>query len=58
MCVDKSSMFFGFMTTSYTKNTSGGVLRKNFGSITDETNLNNGIFQTSENVSGNIIHYV
>ncbi len=55
MCVDKSSMFFGFMTTSYTKNTSGGVLRKNFGSITDETNLNNGIFQTSENVSGNII---
>ena len=55
MCIDKSQMYFGLMTDSYTKNLSGGVLRKNVGSITDETNLNNGIFQTSENVSGNII---
>ncbi|MFA6054271.1 MAG: PilC/PilY family type IV pilus protein [Thermodesulfovibrionales bacterium] len=55
MCIDKSQMYFGLMTDSYTKNLSGGVLRKNIGSITDETNLNNGIFQTSENVTGNII---
>jgi type IV pilus assembly protein PilY1 len=55
MCIDRSQMYFGLMTNSYTKNLSGGVLRKNIGSITDETNLNNGIFQTSENVQGNII---
>jgi type IV pilus assembly protein PilY1 len=55
MCIDKSPMYFGFMSTSNTNNLSGGVLRKNFGSVTDETNINNGIFQTSENVSGNII---
>lgn len=55
MCVDRSQMYFGMMSTSYTKNLSGGVLRKNIASITDETNLNNGIFQTSENVHGNII---
>lgn len=55
MCIDRSQMYFGLMTDSYTKNLSGGVLRKNVGSITDETNLNNGIFQTSENESGNII---
>jgi len=55
MCLDRSQMYFGMMTTSYTKNLSGGVLRKNIASITDETNLNNGIFQTSENVQGNII---
>ncbi len=55
MCIDRSQMYFGMMSTSYTRNLSGGVLRKNIASITDETNLNNGIFQTSENVHGNII---
>jgi type IV pilus assembly protein PilY1 len=55
MCIDRSQMYFGLMTDSYTKNLSGGVLRKNVGTITDETNLNNGIFQTSENETGNII---
>jgi type IV pilus assembly protein PilY1 len=54
-CVDKATMYFGLMTDSYTKNLSGGVLRKNIGSILDETNANNGIFQTSENEQGNII---
>lgn len=54
-CVDKSTMYFGLMTDSYTKNLSGGVLRKNIGSILDETNANTGIFQTSENTQGNII---
>ncbi len=54
-CVDKADMYFGMMTTSYTKNTSGGVLRKNIGAILDESNANNGIFQSSENSQGNII---
>lgn len=54
-CVDKADMYFGMMTTSYTKNTSGGVLRKNIGAILDESNANNGIFQSSENTQGNII---
>jgi len=54
-CIYKADMYFGLMTTSYTNNLSGGVLRKNIGSILDETNFNNGYFQTSENVAGNII---
>jgi type IV pilus assembly protein PilY1 len=52
--MDKGTMFFGLLTGSNTKNLSGGVLRKNIYSITDETN-ENGILQTSENVQGNII---
>ena len=55
LCIYKSPMYFGMFTDSYTKNLSGGVLRKNIGSILDETNANNGIFQTSENVQGNIM---
>lgn len=54
-CIDRAEMYFGLMTTSYLKNTSGGVLRKNIGAILDESNANNGIFQTSENTQGNII---
>jgi type IV pilus assembly protein PilY1 len=52
-CIDRAQMYFGLMSTSYIKNTSGGVLRKNFNSISDEinkygsTNLLNGIFNTS-----------
>jgi len=37
-------MYFGLMTGSYTKNVSGGVLRKNIGPITDEINPNTGQF--------------
>jgi type IV pilus assembly protein PilY1 len=55
MCIDRSQIYFGLMTDSYTKNLSGGVLRKNIGSVSDETNLNNGLFQTSENAQGNIV---
>ncbi|MBI5640675.1 MAG: pilus assembly protein PilY [Nitrospirae bacterium] len=55
MCIDRNPMYFGMMSDSYEKNLSGGVLRKNPGSIMDESNINNGIFQTSENVQGNII---
>ena len=55
LCVDKAKMYFGLLTGSYTKNLSGGVLRKNIWTIQDELNPNNGIFQSSENVPGNII---
>jgi len=55
LCFDKADMYFGFMTTSYTKNTSGGVLRKNPGPVSDEVNMNNGTQQTSENDKGNLI---
>ncbi len=37
-------MYFGLMTGSYTKNVSGGVLRKNIGPITDEINASTGQF--------------
>ncbi len=54
-CIDKADMYFGMFSTSYEKNLSGGVLRKNIGAILDESNANNGIFQSSENTQGNII---
>jgi len=41
---ESNNMYFGLMSGSYTKNTSGGVLRKNIGSITDEVDVNSGIF--------------
>jgi len=55
LCIDRAKMYFGLLTGSYTKNLSGGVLRKNIWTIQDELNPNTGIFQTSENVPGNII---
>ncbi|MCX7823143.1 MAG: PilC/PilY family type IV pilus protein [Syntrophobacterales bacterium] len=55
LCVYKGRMYFGLLSGSYTKNLSGGVLRKNIWSIQDETNAQTGIFQSSENVEGNII---
>lgn len=55
LCFDKSAMYFGFMTTTYTKNLSGGVLRKNPGPVSDEVNMNNGTMQTAENDKGNLI---
>ena len=58
LCIDNGRMFFGLATGSYTKNVSGGVLRKNIWSITDETNPNTGIFQASENVEGNIVRTI
>ena len=56
LCIYKTPMYFGLMTGSYTMNKSGGVLRKNPGSILDETESNNGMFKTAENEQGNIIH--
>lgn len=40
---EKGTINFGLMTGSYSKNKSGGVLRKNVGSMTDEINLTTGI---------------
>lgn len=55
LCVENTGMYLGLITGSYTKNISGGVLRKNIWSILDEINYLSGSFQTSENVQGNII---
>ncbi len=41
---ESDRMYFGLLTGSYTKNTSGGVLRKNIRSIRDEINHNTGEF--------------
>lgn len=47
---DDSSLYFGLMTGSYSKNTSGGVLRKNIGVMTDEVNVStDGTFKASSN---------
>jgi type IV pilus assembly protein PilY1 len=47
------SMHFGLLTGSYLKNLSGGVLRKNIGSFTDEINSATGQFLlTSDNDQG------
>lgn len=45
-CVKKSDIFFGLITGSYDKNMSGGIVRKNLGSIADEVDLNTGQFKT------------
>lgn len=41
---ESDRMYFGLLTGSYTKNTSGGVLRKNIRSIRDEINTSTGEF--------------
>lgn len=55
VCIEKVGMYFGMFSSSYTNNTDGGVLRKNFGSIADEYNPNNGLLLTSESTQGNIV---
>lgn len=56
LCIYKTNMYFGMAGTSFTKNMSGGVIRKNFGSMLDEINDNNGTTKTAESISGNIIN--
>ena len=47
---ESKRMYFGLMTGSYAKNTSGGVLRKRMGDISDEIETTtSGIFKTSVN---------
>lgn len=41
---ENNAMLFGLLTGSYKNNLSGGVIRKNISSITDEINLNTGQF--------------
>jgi len=41
---EMDQIYFGLMTGSYAKNMSGGVVRKNMGSIKDEINLSTGQF--------------
>ena len=38
---ESDNMYFGLVSGSYTKNTSGGVLRKKIGPITDEIDEDN-----------------
>lgn len=51
---ENESMYFGLLTGSYTKNTSGGVLRKNVGSIKDEINSTTGQFTTVNGIISTI----
>jgi type IV pilus assembly protein PilY1 len=44
LCIDKAPMYFGLMTGSYFDNINGGVLRKNFWSLTDEIDMTTGKF--------------
>ncbi|MGB9730935.1 pilus assembly protein [Calditerrivibrio nitroreducens] len=49
-CIKKSDIFFGLLTGSYDKNMSGGVLRKNIGSIANEVDLSTGIFTNTAGI--------
>lgn len=44
---ESDDMYFGLLSGSYDKNMSGGVLRKNIGSITDEINTDTGVFTST-----------
>lgn len=48
---ESDRMYFGLTTGSYIKNTSGGVLRKNVGSIKDEINSDTGEFLYQDDAS-------
>ena len=52
---ENDSMMFGLITGSYTKNTSGGVLRKNVLSFTDEVNPSTGQFVSG---SGGVVETI
>jgi len=43
---ENNQMMFGLLMGSFTKNTEGGVLRKNVSSFQDEVNSTNGVFQS------------
>ncbi|HEX2769520.1 MAG TPA: PA14 domain-containing protein, partial [Geobacteraceae bacterium] len=46
LCIYRAPMYFGMISGSYMKNESGGVLRKNLGTMLDEINLADGTFMT------------
>jgi len=51
---DDDSMAFGLLTGSYENNTSGGVLRKNISSFTDEIDPDTGIFASMNGIVSTI----
>ncbi|MCF6256882.1 MAG: fimbrial assembly protein [Gammaproteobacteria bacterium] len=51
---ENDSMYFGLLTGSYERNTSGGVLRKNISSITDEINANDGTYTATIGIIGSM----
>lgn len=52
---DNNLLNFGLMTGSYSKNISGGVLRKNMGSFTSEVNIDtDGTFISASGIVGNL----
>jgi type IV pilus assembly protein PilY1 len=48
---ESKRMYFGLLTGSYENNTSGGVLRKPVGDISDEIDSDNGIFWSAAHVN-------
>lgn len=46
---ENDGMLFGLLTGSYEKNMSGGVLRKNLGTFSNEINLTNGTINSNTN---------
>ncbi|PKO49103.1 MAG: hypothetical protein CVU31_02200 [Betaproteobacteria bacterium HGW-Betaproteobacteria-4] len=53
---ESGQLMFGMMTGSYTKNKSGGTLRKNISNISDEINTTtNGVIKTTPPITGSII---
>jgi type IV pilus assembly protein PilY1 len=52
---ESGQLMFGLMTGSYTKNQSGGVLRKNISNISDEINSADGTIKGTAPASGSII---
>jgi type IV pilus assembly protein PilY1 len=47
---DEELMAFGLLTSSYTNNKSGGVIRKNISSFQDEIDLDTGIFTSTSGI--------
>ena len=54
---ESERMMFGLLTGSYTKNTSGGVLRKNIGSINDEIDASTGQFTSVNGIINTINNF-
>lgn len=51
---ESDEMFFGLLTGSYQKNISGGTLRRNISSFTEEVNSQTGIFTDVNGIVANI----
>ncbi|MDP5240138.1 PilC/PilY family type IV pilus protein [Uliginosibacterium sp. 31-16] len=55
---ETDSMHFGLLTGSYSKNKSGGVLRKNVGSFTDEIDAGTGQFKLQNDNDAAIVNAI